>query len=205
MCCTERYAAVDHRRVGTPADVYNRPSPADPEVVIRRLFGTAIVVALALGGCTDGRQLPDLDVAAAASGASAPDDVLVDGGWPEVAAFVEESAAAGQGTVVNLFASWCRPCEREMPILLEASRQTSGVRWLGVASEDRRKDAEPFVERLGITWTSVLDSTATTHIALESVAMPTTAFFGADGELRSVVIGELDEEQLVAELAGIVP
>jgi len=173
--------------------------------VIRRLLGSTLVVALLLVGCTDGRQLPDVDVAAAAVGATSPQDVLVDGGWPEVAAFVQESAAAGQATVVNLFASWCAPCEREMPLLLETARQTEGVRWLGVASEDRRQDAEPFVERLEMTWPSVLDPTATTHIALESVAMPTTAFFDANGELRSVVIGELEEDQLIAELAGIIP
>lgn len=170
------------------------------------------MVALLLVGCTGGgagetggRQLPDVEVATAAAGAVPPDGVLVDGEWPEVAAFVQESADAGQGTVVNLFASWCAPCERELPLLLEVSTQTPGVRWLGVASEDRRVDAEPFVEELNVTWTSVFDPTATTHIALESVAMPTTAFFDADGELRSIVIGELNEEQLIAELAGIIP
>ena len=171
----------------------------------RRVLG-CLVTALVLIGCTTGgRALPDVDTAAAAAGATAPDGVLVDGGWPEVAAFVEESALAGQGTVVNLFASWCAPCERELPLLLDVSESTPDVRWLGVASEDRRKDAEAFVERLGVWWPSVLDPPATTHIALEGVAMPTTAFFDAEGELVSVVVGELDAGQLADELARITP
>jgi thiol-disulfide isomerase/thioredoxin len=179
-------------------------APVRP-AVLRRLLGGLAVLAL-LAGCTsDGRELPDVDVAAAAAGASAPDGVLVDGGWPEVAAYVEESAATGQATVVNIFASWCAPCERELPLLLERSASTTGVRWLGVASEDRRVDAEPFVDRLEVTWPSVLDPPATTHIALEGVAMPTTAFFDPDGELVSVVIGELDAARLDAELARIIP
>lgn len=177
----------------------------DPEAVIRRLPCSALVVAVALGGCSDGRPVPDVDVAVAAAAADAPEGTLVDGGWPEVAAFVQDSAEAGQGTVVNLFASWCPPCERELPLLLEVSGSTPDVRWLGVASEDRREDAEQFVQRLEVTWPSVLDPPASTHAALESLAMPTTAFFDAEGELRSVVIGELDADQLDAELDRIRP
>lgn len=164
-----------------------------------------VVGVVGLVGCSSGSDLPELDVAAAAAGADAPDGVLVDGGWPEVAAFVRESAAADQATVVNIFASWCAPCERELPLLLEVSQRTPDVRWLGVASEDRRQDAEPFVERLEVTWPSVLDRTATTHIALDGVAMPTTAFFDADGVLRGRVVGELDAERLAEELERITP
>ena len=171
----------------------------------RRLLGCVLTVALVVAGCTTGRDVPDVDVASAAAGAAAPDGVLVEGGWPEVAAFVRDSAADGRATVVNLFASWCAPCEAELPLLLEVSASTPDVRWLGVASEDRRVHAEPFVERLEVTWPSVLDLDASTHRALDSLAMPTTAFFDAQGRLRSVVVGELDAEQLDAELARIRP
>lgn len=183
----------------------------------RHVIALAVALCLALGACTDGgapdgaagasefagRPLPEVDVAADAEGAVPPDGVLVDGGWPEVAAFVAESAAQDKATVVNIFASWCAPCERELPLLLATAEETPDVRWLGVASEDRREDAEPFVERLGVTWPSVLDPPASTHIALDGIAMPTTAFFDATGELRSVVIGELDEDELSVELARI--
>lgn len=164
-----------------------------------------MVALVGLVGCSERADLPELDLAAAATGATAPGGVLVDGGWPEVAAFVRESAAADRATVVNVFASWCAPCERELPLLLETSQRTPEVRWLGVASEDRRQAAEPFVERLDVTWPSVLDLTATTHIALEGVAMPTTAFFDADGVLRGRVIGEMDAERLAEELERITP
>lgn len=171
----------------------------------RRPLAVLLAALVTLSACGAGPELPEVDVAAAAAAATAPDGVLVDGGWPEVAAYVQESAAAGKGTVVNLFASWCAPCERELPLLLETSGRTPDVRWLGVASEDRRRDAEPFVERMEVTWPSVLDLQATTHVELESLAMPTTAFFDADGQLRAVVVGELDAERLERELAGITP
>lgn len=169
-----------------------------------RLAAALLGVAVVLVGCADGRQLPEVDLDAG-QGVEAPDDVLVDGGWPQVAAFVQESAAQDKATVVNIFASWCAPCERELPLLLATSEQTPDVRWLGVASEDRRRDAEPFVDRLEVTWPSVLDPPATTHIELQGTAMPTTAFFDADGRLRQIVVGELDEEQLDAALATVAP
>lgn len=171
----------------------------------RHLLVLLLAALVALSACSTRPEVPEVDVAAAAAGATAPDGVLVDGGWPEVAAYVHESAAAGKATVVNLFASWCAPCERELPLLLETSALTPQVRWLGVASEDRREHAEPFVDRLGVTWPSVLDLRATTHIELESLAMPTTAFFDADGQLRAVVVGELDADRLERELARITP
>lgn len=166
----------------------------------------AAVLVTTTTGCTSGgRPLPDVDVAAAARGATAPDDgdVLVEGGWPEVAAFVAESAAAGEATVVNLFASWCAPCEEELPLLLAVSRTTPDVRWLGVAVEDVARNAEPFVAELDVTWPSVLDLDGSTHSELEGVVMPVTAFFDADGELVDMVRGILDERRLDEALARI--
>lgn len=170
--------------------------------MIRRLLGSALAL-LVVVGCSPAQDVPDVDVAAAAASAEPPEGILVEGGWPEVAAFVQESAAAGQATVVNMFASWCAPCERELPLLLETSSRTPDVRWLGVASEDRREHAEPFVQRMEVTWPSVLDLEASTHVAMESLAMPTTAFFDAEGRLQAVVVGELDADELAANLARI--
>jgi len=202
VCSTERYGS---RALTGCRGRLQFCAPAASEAQIRRLLGSTLVLALTLVGCTDGRSLPDVDVAAAAQGAEVPDGVLTDGGWPEVAAFVLASAEDGKATVVNMFASWCAPCERELPLLLEVSATTPDVRWLGVASEDRRRDAEPFVERMEVTWPSVLDLDASAHVVLESLAMPTTAFFDASGELQSVVIGELDAEELEAGLSLIRP
>lgn len=172
----------------------------------RRVARAAVAVAavVALSGC-GGPEVPDVDVRTAATGATAPTTELEPGGWPEVAAFVAAASAAGDATVVNLFASWCAPCERELPLLLATSTVTPGVRWVGVATEDLPEDAAAFVARMGVDWPSVLDREASVHVALEGIAMPTTAFFDADGELVSVVTGELDVEQLTDELARIAP
>lgn len=164
-----------------------------------------VAVALLVTGCGGGRGLPDVDVVTAADGVAAPaeGDVLVAGGWPTVAAYVADAAADGRATVVNLFGSWCEPCIDELPLLLSRSRDTVDVRWLGVAVRDTERNADRFVEELGVTWPTVLDVEATTHEALDGRVMPTTAFFDDDGRLVGVVDGIIDAEQLDARLAEL--
>ncbi|MFT4744652.1 MAG: thiol-disulfide isomerase/thioredoxin [Nonlabens sp.] len=166
----------------------------------------SLLAATVLAGCA-GRSVPAVDVAAAAVGATSPmaGDVLIFGGWPQTAAFVQDASAAGDASVVNIFASWCAPCEAELPVLLAASENEPGVQFLGVASEDRVKEAAPFIERMAVTWPTILDLTATTHIAFEGIAMPTTAFFDVTGSLVSVVTGLLTPEMLADELSRIRP
>jgi thiol-disulfide isomerase/thioredoxin len=171
-----------------------------------RQLAVSLLAVTVLAGCA-GRAVPTVDVAAAAVGATAPvaGDVLISGGWPQTAAFVQDASAAGKASVVNIFASWCAPCEAELPVLLQASAQEPGIQFLGVASEDRLKEAAPFIERMAVTWPTILDLTATTHIAFEGIAMPTTAFFDVTGSLVSVVTGELSAEMLEDELSRIRP
>jgi len=174
--------------VPLPEDVVPRP--------VRALL--AVLVAGLLAACSGGAPLPDLDVGAAAGG-TAPDalGVLVDGGWPDAAAFVAAAAAEGRPSAINLFASWCAPCEAELPLLLEASDERPEVAWLGIDSEDLpRERGVEFIERLEVDWPVLYDPAASVHIALEGRVMPVTAFFDADGALVEVVQGELDEARL---------
>jgi cytochrome c biogenesis protein CcmG/thiol:disulfide interchange protein DsbE len=175
-----------------------------PGTVVRAWLAV-VVVAVVAAACGGGRALPELDLRAEAAGVEPPvaGDVLLEGGWPTVAAFVADAAADGQATVVNLFASWCEPCADELPLLLEASAGTSDVRWLGVAIQDVQRNAVPFVEEFEVVWPTVLDLEGSTLTALGGVVMPTTAFFDRDGRLVSVVDGILDEDRLTRELAGI--
>lgn len=163
----------------------------------------AVLLTVVLAACSAGTPLPDLDVATAAAEGTVPDapGELVDGGWADAAAFVAAAAADGRPSAVNVFASWCAPCEAELPLLLAASDDRPEVAWLGIDSEDvPRERGEDFVERLQVDWPVLYDPTASVHIALEGRVMPITAFFDADGELVEVVQGELDAPRLDALL-----
>jgi len=128
--------------------------------------------------------------------APATGSVLTDGGWEEAAAFVARNAANGQPTVINLFASWCGPCEREMPLLNLVADQESGIVFLGVAHLDARRDAERFVAEQQVVFTTILDLDGDVAAAVGGRGLPVTVAFDRDGVMVGRVFGELTSASL---------
>ena len=127
--------------------------------------------------------------------------VLTDGGWDEAAAFVARNAAAGRPTVINLFASWCGPCEREMPLLNRVADEEVDTVFLGVAHLDARRDAERFVAEQQVRFTTILDLDGVVAAAVGGRGLPVTVAFDRDGVMVGRVFGELTEvslEELIA-------
>ena len=144
----------------------------------------------------DGLRVVDADI----SRAPAPGSVLTDGGWEEASAFVARSAAAGRPTVINLFASWCGPCECEMPLLNRVAGRELGTDFLGVAHLDARADAERFVAEQQVVFTTVLDLGGEVAAAVGGRGLPVTVAFDRDGVMVGRVFGELTEDSLEALL-----
>ena len=130
--------------------------------------------------------------------ALAPDlgSVLTDGGWAEAAAFIARSAQKDRPTVVNLFASWCGPCEREMPLLNRVADRELGIDFLGVAHLDARRDAERFVDEQKVVFTTILDLDGDVALAVGGRGLPVTVAFDRDGEMVGRFFGELTEASL---------
>ena len=122
--------------------------------------------------------------------------VLADGGWPEASAFVARSAATGRPTVINLFASWCGPCEREMPLLNRVAAREIGMDFLGVAHLDARRDAERFVAEQQVVFTTILDLDGEVAMAVGGRGLPVTIAFDRDGAMVGRFFGELTEDSL---------
>jgi len=125
--------------------------------------------------------------------AAAPElgSVLTDGGWDEAAAFVARNVASDRPTVINLFASWCGPCEREMPLLNAVAAREDGVEFLGVAHLDARRDAERFVAEQQVVFTTILDLDGAVASAVGGRGLPVTVAFDRDGVMVGRVFGEL--------------
>jgi thiol-disulfide isomerase/thioredoxin len=122
--------------------------------------------------------------------------VLEDGGWDRASAFVARNAAQGQPTVINLFASWCGPCEREMPLLNDVAAAEDEVVFLGVAHMDARRDAERFVAEQQVVFTTLLDLEGDVALAVGGRGLPVTVAFDRDGAMAGRVFGELTEASL---------
>jgi cytochrome c biogenesis protein CcmG, thiol:disulfide interchange protein DsbE len=135
--------------------------------------------------------------APAPAGTPPPDADLAPATWPEAAAWIRRETDQGRPVVMNLFASWCIPCRREMPMLLAAADDNPELAFLGVATNDTAGDARGIVDELGISIPTLLD-TAGDDVAYEIAArgMPTTVTFDAEGRLVGRVVGELTERSL---------
>jgi len=168
------------------------------------LLVVLVVVLVSVFGV--GRWTADRLSARDAPAAAGPsdDDVLFEGGWPEVAAYVRDQQASGRPTVVKFFASWCEPCKAETPRVLEVAAANSDVAFIGVAHEDRIGPAREFVDDFGLTAVpTVFDPLGETARELGVMGMPGIAFFDVEGTLAGVHLGPVTRHDLQRWLDGL--
>ncbi|MEW5977009.1 MAG: TlpA disulfide reductase family protein [Acidobacteriota bacterium] len=116
---------------------------------------------------------------------------------------IEQRLAAhkGQVLVVNFWAAWCKPCRKELPLLMELQNQyrNRGVQFIGActdADEDRHK-AEGLLREKAIrypVWFGLSDEEMK-EIGLGS-SIPATAIFDQTGRRSFRLIGEVKRKHL---------
>jgi thiol-disulfide isomerase/thioredoxin len=109
----------------------------------------------------------------------------------------------GTPLVVNVWASWCGPCQEEAPRMAAAAAGNPGVQFLGVDILDTRSDARGFLAEHGWTFPSVFDATGAIRDGLGLLGQPVTLFYAADGSLASTYTGPIPEAELTARIAAI--
>lgn len=110
----------------------------------------------------------------------------------------------GKPLVINFFASWCPPCVREMPDFQAVfERLDDQVAFLGLSQDRTADDALDLIESTGVTYAVGWDLDLEVYGATNSIAMPTTAFVSASGELLDVFSGALDTEALTEQIERV--
>lgn len=147
------------------------------------LFAGSVALALLPG---PGQKLPSFSIATLEGGTTKLDDF------------------AGKPTVVNLWATWCPPCVREMPVLRQAQLNHPSVNFVFVNQGESAKQVGAWLAARQLALKNVLlDSDGKTGAAFNQKALPTTLFFNAKGELVSSRIGELSEATLTQKLQEV--
>ena len=163
----------------------------------RWLFGGLIVVAVVV--LTAMFVPSDFDQARHSYGGPAeqvvgtalPDAIVpnVDGGQIRLAEF------RGRPVLLNLWATWCGPCRREMPALEELSRSQAGK--LTVVAIDQREDAavvKAYVKRFGVTFPVGIDEGQLLGTQMHLIGLPSSFFIDRNGVIRDAVDGEMTYE-----------
>ena len=112
-------------------------------------------------------------------------------------------AWAGKPTLVNLWASWCAPCLKEMPELQAyASEQApNGVQVVGIALDDAAS-AKDMLQRLGIAYPNLLDAPSPTDAGVRlgnpAGVLPYSVLVSAEGRVLKTRIGPFENRQDIA-------
>lgn len=104
----------------------------------------------------------------------------------------------GRPLVINLWATWCPPCRRELPMLLEQAASAQGVRIVLADQGDPPQAVRALLRTLGHADAPgvLLDARRALAEYYDAPGYPTTLFIGADGVLDRMYVGEMSAATL---------
>ncbi len=111
----------------------------------------------------------------------------------------------GKVVILNLWATWCPPCRKEMPGFINLYRKykDKGVEIIGVAFDENGPEVvPPFIKAFGVNYAIYLDGGDIGN-AYDLQAYPTTIIYGKDGRVVNKHLGYLSEEDLESELSKL--
>lgn len=169
-------AAAEPDRPAAPAARAERPSPFDDCAALT----TAPASAAATPAGKAGDRLPELTLS------------CFTGGTPVAMRDVKGPA------VVNVWASWCLPCRKELPAFQRLHERAAGrFQVIGVNTRDSRGSAQSFGEDFGIRFPMLVDQGDAFERGLRRNAFPLTVLLGSDGRIRHIeATGALDDARL---------
>jgi cytochrome c biogenesis protein CcmG, thiol:disulfide interchange protein DsbE len=108
----------------------------------------------------------------------------------------------GQVVVLNFWASWCKPCKAESPLLerwhQRISRRNGTV--LGVDMLDITEDAQDFIDEYDLSYPMLKDKDGHGIETFGVVQYPETFVIDPDGRITAVRRGPVDEQFMRSEV-----
>jgi thiol-disulfide isomerase/thioredoxin len=100
----------------------------------------------------------------------------------------------GSVVILNFWATWCGPCREEIPAMGRVARQyrSRGLALVAVNYKEPPATVAPFIARLPIDGTVLLDRDGAVYKRFGSLGLPATYLIDRDGNARFWRMGELE-------------
>ncbi|MCA9904732.1 MAG: redoxin domain-containing protein [Anaerolineae bacterium] len=165
-------------------------------------FTAAVYIIAAAGLPERDGSLETLTITAPIPGAPAPlfRAQLADGSWLAL------DDLRGNPVILNFWATWCVPCEFEMPELqaLYAAHSDDGLRIIGINSGEDEKAVTGWVDRLQLQFDIALDEDLSITTLYAVNGQPTTFVINPDGVVEKVFYGITTRDALESEIAAAI-
>ena len=102
-----------------------------------------------------------------------------------------------QFVILNIWASWCIPCQNEVSELKILS-ETQGYSVVGILVEDSEENGKEFIKNNDISYQNILDSTLAESILIQFIwsGIPTTLVLNDNFEIISTINGEITANEI---------
>jgi thiol-disulfide isomerase/thioredoxin len=97
----------------------------------------------------------------------------------------------GRVVLVNFWASWCEPCEREMPAMerLHRSLPEDAFALVAIAIDENPKDVVSFQDRMQLSFPILLDPSGRVYAAYQTMGVPESLLIDAEGRIVERYVG----------------
>ncbi len=188
------------------------------------IFGVLVLSALLLSGCTGGTDGKTVETDPGAGAVSSPPVqeetpseeessaifVTFEGTDLEGNTVSEDVFTQSKLTMVNVWATYCNPCLREMPGLGELAAEYDGSEFqiIGIVSDVREGEDQALVESLvqqtGANYPHLLLNDSINNAFMGSVSgVPTTFFFDGEGMYLGGVVGSAEKSEWEELIHGL--
>lgn len=124
----------------------------------------------------------------------------------EATSLPELMAERDKPLVVNIWATWCPPCRREMPVLEEAQQQHQDVVFAFVNHGEQSSQVLKYLREHSLSLDNVLmDTPGAVSSATGAMGLPTTLYYNSEGQLVDSHFGELSRATLQRGLDRLDP
>ncbi len=128
---------------------------------------------------------------------------LLSGGESSLAQF------KGHPVVINFWATWCKPCRQEMPLIIAAYQAHRAhhleVLAVNLSDQEKMKDVRKFVAEMALPFPVLLDEKGKTRERYRLITVPTSVFIDTEGIVRAIHAGPISAKALQDDLAEILP